>query len=71
MDDAILIAAYLSQEKAKKQRSMVDQAKLMLHHARLLKMRMYLKPRHFLHATISIVQKCLGGALVRNVSSRQ
>jgi DDE superfamily endonuclease len=51
MDDAILIAAYLSQEKAKKQRSMVDQAKMMLYHARLLKMRMYLKPRHFLHAS--------------------
>jgi hypothetical protein len=50
MDDAILIAAYLSQEKAKNQRSMVDRAKMMLYHARLLNMRMYLKPRHFLHA---------------------
>lgn len=56
MDEEYFIAEYLRRKKVKKQRT-TDKAKMMLYHARLLKLRMYLKPRHFLHA--SALLKCV------------
>ena len=51
MDESLIVFQYLRREKAKKHQRKIDHVKMILLHAKLLKMRMYLKPRHFLHAS--------------------
>ena len=51
MDESLIVFQYLRREKAKKHQRKIDRIKMILLHAELLKMRMYLKPRHFLHAS--------------------